>query len=380
MVKVMTQLGEESNLTGDIYPLIESMADKEDLGSNWKSRVRATLEENSSDSDDWKGQYDLFQNKTKGKGNWILRNLKIEKDGSKFAIAPTDLNWFQQLRNEGYDHSEVNFWTPTPWNIKQLKKGDTLFFMLKAPIRMIGGYGKFIDYQNMSPTEAWNEYGINNGVRSLEDLKARTTFYKGKRSNNINSSIGCILLNNLEFFDDDNFKSPEDYLGVSFPNQVVKLKYFETNAKERTLLKSKDLIITEEFNSQKNSQKKKTTVKATQRKGQPKFRKDILHVYKNKCTITGVNEEGVLEAAHIEDYINENSNHINNGICLRADIHKLFDRHLIGINNDFKVFVSSEIKDSEYRKLDNKKILLPKNKNFHPLKKLLNERFKSFRR
>jgi putative restriction endonuclease len=88
----------------------------------------------------------------------------------------------------------------------------------------------------------------------------------------------------------------------------------------------------------------------------------------------------VLEAAHIEDYINENSNHINNGICLRADIHKLFDRHLIGINNDFKVFVSSEIKDSEYRKLDNKKILLPKNKNFHPLKKLLNERFKSFRR
>ena len=32
MVKVMTQLGEESNLTRDIYPLVESMANKGDLG------------------------------------------------------------------------------------------------------------------------------------------------------------------------------------------------------------------------------------------------------------------------------------------------------------------------------------------------------------
>ncbi len=302
-------------------------------------------------------------------------------NGNKFAIAPTDLNWFHQLRNEGYDDSEVNFWTPTPWNIKQLKRGDTLFFMLKAPIRMIGGYGKFIDYQNMSPTAAWNKYGINNGVRTLEDLKVRTKFYIEKQSaKSSHGSIGCILLNNLEFFDDDNFRSPEDYLNVSFPNQVVKLKYFDTNTKERKIHKSKNLEITKEFSSQKSSQKKKTTVKATQRKGQPKFRKEILHVYKNKCAITGVNDERVLEAAHIEDYVNENSNHINNGICLRADIHKLFDRHLIGIDNNYRISVSARVKDREYRKLNNKKISLPKNKKFRPLKKLLSERFKSFRR
>ena len=47
----------------------------ENLGTNWKARVRATLEENSSDVDGWLGKYDLFHNKDKGEGNWILREL-----------------------------------------------------------------------------------------------------------------------------------------------------------------------------------------------------------------------------------------------------------------------------------------------------------------
>ena len=66
-----------------------------------------------------------------------------------FAIAPTDLNWFQQLRTEGVHGNVINFWTPTPWNISRLKKGDKLYFMLKSPIRKIGGFGKFVEYKNM---------------------------------------------------------------------------------------------------------------------------------------------------------------------------------------------------------------------------------------
>ena len=43
-----------------------------------------------------------------------------------FAISPTDLNWFQQLRTEGLQGNVINFWTPTPWNISRLKSGDNL--------------------------------------------------------------------------------------------------------------------------------------------------------------------------------------------------------------------------------------------------------------
>ena len=67
-----------------------------------------------------------------------------------FAISPTDLNWFQQLRTEGLQGNVINFWTPTPWNISRLKSGDNLYFMLKSPIRKIGGYGKFVEYKNMN--------------------------------------------------------------------------------------------------------------------------------------------------------------------------------------------------------------------------------------
>ena len=55
-----------------------------------------------------------------------------------FAVSPTDKNWFDFLKYSGLN-SFVNFWTPTPWNIKQLNVGNRLYFMLKSPIRKIGG-------------------------------------------------------------------------------------------------------------------------------------------------------------------------------------------------------------------------------------------------
>ena len=74
MVEIMKELGRESNLTKDIYPLVKERGTE--LGKKWKARVRATLEENSSDVDGWKGIHDLFENRDKGKGNWILRGLE----------------------------------------------------------------------------------------------------------------------------------------------------------------------------------------------------------------------------------------------------------------------------------------------------------------
>jgi putative restriction endonuclease len=48
----------------------------------------------------------------------------------------------------------VNFWTPTPWNVRRLKPGDLLYFLLKAPIRKIAGFGHFVSYQNMHASAA----------------------------------------------------------------------------------------------------------------------------------------------------------------------------------------------------------------------------------
>ena len=59
-----------------------------------------------------------------------------------FAIAPTDMDWFERIR-PGPIRSVVNFWTPTPWEVKGLHQQDRLYFMLKSPIRKIGYTARF---------------------------------------------------------------------------------------------------------------------------------------------------------------------------------------------------------------------------------------------
>lgn len=49
-----------------------------------------------------------------------------------FAIAPTDLEWFERLRT-GPIPALVNFWTPTPWNVRRLTANDRFYFLLKHP-------------------------------------------------------------------------------------------------------------------------------------------------------------------------------------------------------------------------------------------------------
>src|SRR5690349_13655215 len=140
------------------------------------------------------------------------------------ALSTTDLDWFLQLRDAPLA-DQINFWTPTPWNIRGLHPGDTFYFLLKAPIRKLGGYGTFVSYENMTVTQAWRRFGAANGVRSLAELVTRTAHYAERNSQAFSFSddptIGCIILNKPIFFDDEAFLSLDD-AGLSFPPEVVK--------------------------------------------------------------------------------------------------------------------------------------------------------------
>jgi HNH endonuclease len=70
------------------------------------------------------------------------------------------------------------------------------------------------------------------------------------------------------------------------------------------------------------------------RRGQEKFRKDLLYNYGGRCAITNCNVTSVLEAAHIRPYSDGGLTHPSNGILLRSDIHTLFDLDLLSINPD----------------------------------------------
>ena len=84
------------------------------------------------------------------------------------------------------------------------------------------------------------------------------------------------------------------------------------------------------------------------RRGQREFRSALLNAYNGRCAVTASAVVGVLEAAHISPHRGLNTNVVSNGLLLRADVHTLFDLHLLTVNGDLRVLLSPELAGSEY--------------------------------
>lgn len=48
------------------------------------------------------------------------------------AVGITDKEWFQYCRNE-LEADQVNFWTPTPWNVRSLAPGGSVVLLTEKP-------------------------------------------------------------------------------------------------------------------------------------------------------------------------------------------------------------------------------------------------------
>jgi len=70
------------------------------------------------------------------------------------------------------------------------------------------------------------------------------------------------------------------------------------------------------------------------RRGGREFRDNVIKRYGAQCLVTGSKILHILEAAHICPYRGEKDNDVTNGLLLRADVHTLFDLHLLGIRPD----------------------------------------------
>jgi hypothetical protein len=102
--------------------------------------------------------------------------------------------------------------------------------------------------------------------------------------------------------------------------------------------------------------RRRTLLEITMRQGQPAFRSGLLTAYEGQCALTGCAVVEVLEAAHITPYLGPETNHISNGLLLRSDLHTLWDRGLIYLNDDFTLQLSPRLAASEYVPLVGKQI------------------------
>ena len=101
-----------------------------------------------------------------------------------------------------------------------------------------------------------------------------------------------------------------------------------------------------------------------------------LRAYDNRCAITDVNAGEALEAAHIIPHSESGPAEVTNGILLRADIHNLFDLHLIRITPHRRIEVDEMLKPTCYWQYDGRELRCPENTEDWPSQESLTLRWR----
>jgi len=96
-----------------------------------------------------------------------------------------------------------------------------------------------------------------------------------------------------------------------------------------------------------------------ERPGQYRFRQDVLKSYDYSCLLTQEKLPDVLEAAHIIPVKYNGSDALSNGLCLRADLHRLFDGGHLRIAPNGGVVLSEAAQQSPTYSQLPQQIMLP---------------------
>lgn len=102
------------------------------------------------------------------------------------------------------------------------------------------------------------------------------------------------------------------------------------------------------------------------RQGQPAFRLALLRAYDGKCAVTGCDVAAVLQAAHIIPYRGAATDRVENGLLLRADIHDLFDLGKLDFDDEWRVRLHDDLRDSLYEELEGRALRMPREARQRP--------------
>jgi len=102
------------------------------------------------------------------------------------------------------------------------------------------------------------------------------------------------------------------------------------------------------------------------REGQGEFRIGLLEAYDRRCAMTGCSVVEILEAAHIKPYRGPETHRTDNGLLLRADIHTLFDKGLLWVDEYWMIQISDRLRGSEYEPLHGRRLRVPAKPEHHP--------------
>jgi putative restriction endonuclease len=264
---------------------------------------------------------------------------------------PTDPEWFGFLRRQPSIH-EVNFWRPKPRVFRAIPEGAPFFFKIRGA-DVVGGYGCFSQYVELSILEAWDSFGIANGAAHRDGLRRLIAKRRHEPIENTpwSSRIGCIMLWSPLFFEDISLvRRASDWIvqgaqgGGTFSLTVGdgRRVWEECQARaagRRAQAAAAPARVTDA------PMLEGTPYLRESRPGQRIFRASLLAAYGGACAITNEHSVPVLDAAHIRPYDDDGPDRVTNGILVRTDLHRLFDDGYVTVTPEFHFEVGSALRD-----------------------------------
>jgi len=276
----------------------------------------------------------------------------------RFYAGVTDQDWFDYLSSQsGID--EVNFWQPSPHkDFRALNKGDIFLFKLHRSERthsrdIIAGGGVFVSFSILPISLAWEAFENRNGAATYGEM--RRQLLRHRKTTGITHEdfqIGCIILTQPFFFTESLWFPIPDWkdqivrgkaTGYEFDRDAGKYIW---NRLQRAWQNQRIFSLEEEsqrIEEERARYGRETTIRP--RLGQGAFRILVTEAYGRACAITEEHSLPVLEAAHIKPFNEEGPHAVFNGLLLRSDFHRLFDRGYITITPEYRIEVSHRLKD-----------------------------------
>jgi putative restriction endonuclease len=269
------------------------------------------------------------------------------------TVANTDRGWFEFLRGRP-DLDEVNFWSPSP---RMAFRGDPLtpfFFRLKAPDRAIAGFAFFARYERLPVWLAWDAFGLGNGVDSLEELQSRLDVLRTRIRYEPPpgpDQIGCIILVEPLLFPPDLWiREPADW-----KPRTQAYRYYDLSQGEGRLLWERCLEAAATLAEGRYDWTDQAWAERAERYGNPQlirprlgqgtFRIATMEAYDRACALTGEHSLPALDAAHIKPFGRGGDHTVTNGIFMRADLHRLFDRGYVTVTPELDVLISTKLRE-----------------------------------
>jgi putative restriction endonuclease len=253
-------------------------------------------------------------------------------------VAVTDHDWFRFLSAQK-DLDEVNFWQPGgPIPPKQLPVGAPVLLKLhKRDGGGIAGFGRFARFEPLPVWLAWEAFEHKNGLPDFRsfckaiDTRRAPSRHTGPIEDHV---IGCLMLSTPIFLPlPDAVEPPHDW-----SDNIVRGKYYDLADGEGARIWS-DLQSRLRFHPAVHehlppgfpAERYGEPMLVRPRLGQGIFRVAVTVAYDRACAVTGEHSLPALEAAHIKPFGEGGEHAVPNGLLMRSDLHRLFDKGYVGV-------------------------------------------------